>query len=364
MFLKSFSYVLATMGVLTLSLPTIAEYYVVDNDTFKLGVGGYARVYSGKLESMQYNTVLKAEPKITAQYNITDDLSLKGKFSYRIVRDDRFVDKKVSKVYDAYGTIASKKLGSLDVGKLRSVGYALHQGAVDVSSLDVDDSDISYFYKTPKNFYAPTLTYLYTDSRDPKVSYTTPEINGLTWGLSVVQPEDKKADSIAPYSTKIDHGKGIITAAKYQYDFGNDIWATASAGFAYYHNDTFFKGDSQIDANHREYSLGANVGIKNITLGAAYKRIMFPDKIAVKDSQAFSTGVAYKCGKYSTSLSWLHSQAELIDKDTYNHIMFSNKYEFTKYLDGFISVGQLEFSNNKGMDDRRWFGIAGIQLKI
>ena len=63
MFVKSFSYVLATMGVLTLSLPTMAEYYVVDNDTFKLGVGGYARVYSGKLESMQYNTVLKAEPK-------------------------------------------------------------------------------------------------------------------------------------------------------------------------------------------------------------------------------------------------------------------------------------------------------------
>lgn len=364
MVLKVCSSVLIGMGLVVASLPAMAEYYLVDNDKFKLGVGGYARVYSGKLESLQYNTVLKAEPKITAQYSITDDLSLKGKFTYRIVRDDRFVDKKVSKVYDAYGTIASKTFGSLDIGKLRSVGYVLHQGAVDVSSLDVDDSDISYFYKTPKNFYAPTLTYLYTDSRDPKISYTTPEIYGLTWGVSVVQSEDKKADSIAPYSTKIDHGKGVITAAKYHYDFGNDLWASASAGFAHYSNDRFLKGDSQIDANHSEYNLGANVGIKNITLGAAYKRIMFPDKVAIKDSRVFSTGIAYKCGKYSTSLSWLHSHAELIDKDTYNHIMFSNKYEFTKYLDGFISVGQLEFSNDKGMDDRRWFGIAGVQLKI
>lgn len=361
---KTIKYAVAS-GLIVLYAGSVqAEYTIKPFENLELGVGGYARFYSGKLESYQYNNILKAEPKITMDYRITSDLSLKGKFAYRIVRNDRFADKKTSKVYDAYGTLESKRFGTLDVGKLRSVAYLFHQGSVDVSFLDVEDSDISYFYKTPKNFYAPTLTYLYTDSRDPKVSYTTPEINGLTLGATVVQSEDVKPDSIAPNGVKIDHGKGVITAAKYKYNVSDDIWAAFSGGFAFYQDDRFWKNNQVLDANHREYSLGTKLGWKNFTVGIAYKRMLFPDKISLKDSSAFSTGIAYEKGKYGVSLSWLHSQAELTDKNKYNHIMLSNSYQFNKYVKGFVSAGKLEFDYNNQKDITNWFGICGFELKI
>ena len=119
-----------------------------------------------------------------------------------------------------------------------------------------------------------------------------------------------------------------------------------------------------MDANHREYSLGTKLGWKNFTVGIAYKRMLFPDKISLKDSSAFSTGIAYTKGKYGVSLSWLHSQAELTDKNKYNHIMLSNSYQFNKYVKGFVSAGKLEFDYNNQKDITNWFGICGLELKI
>ncbi len=341
-----------------------AEYILNPHHKLKIGVGGYARVYSGKLESYQYNSVLKTEPVITAQYDITDTLSIKGKFAYRIVRNDRFVDKKTSRVYDAFGTIDSKTFGKLDIGKLRNVAYLMHQGSVDVSCMDVDDSDISQFYKSPKGFYAPTMTYIYTDARDPKVSYTTPEWNGLKAGVSLVQSEDKKPDTVAPQSIKVDHGKGIIGAMQYKFNLNEDLWTALSGGIAFYRDDRFFMTDKTIDANHREYSLGSKVGYKGFTAGMSYRRLLFPDNVTLKDSSAVSMGIAYEYKKYAVSLSWLHSQAKFAEKNKYNHIMWSNRYTFNKYLQGYFSAGKLEFISNKPSDHQSWFGIMGIQVKI
>ncbi len=341
-----------------------AEYILNPNHKLQIGIGGYARIYTGKLESYQYNSVLKAEPVITAHYQINDDLSVHGKYAYRIVRNDRFVDKKTSKMYDAYGTIESKKFGKLDIGKLKNIAYILHQGSVDVSCMDVEDSDISQFYKAPKGFYAPTMTYLYTDARDLKVSYTTGDLNGFKAGLTAVQSEDKKADSMAPQGIKIDHGKGIIGAAQYKHKWNNELWSAVSGGVAFYRNDRFFMQNKNIDANHREYSLGAKIGLNNVTAGLSYRRLMFPDKVALKDSSAVSMGIAYEYGKYAVSLSWLHSQAEFIEKDKYNHVMLSNRYAFHKYLNGYLSVGQLNFDSNKSGNHKSLFGIMGLQIKI
>ncbi len=362
--MKNKMLIMALFGASFIVLPVHAEYILNPNHSLKIGVGGYARVYSGKMESYQYNNIFKAEPVITARYDVTDTLALKGKFAYRIVRNDRFADKKTSKVYDAFVTLDSKKAGKLDVGKLRNVAYLLHQGSVDVSCLDVEDSDISYFYETPKGFYAPTMTYLNTDSRDPKISYTTPDIAGLKAGFTVVQSEDKKADTIAPQSVKVDHGKGIIGGAQYKRNLNEDVWVAISGGLAFYQNNRFYIEDNAVDANHREYSLGSKVGYRGITVGMSYRRLMFPDKVALKDSSAVSMGVAYELDKYAVSLSWLHSQAEFDEKDKYNHIMLSNRYTFNKYVEGYLSGGQIEFRSNKNRDHKSLFAIMGIQLKI
>ena len=340
------------------------EYILNPNHPLKIGVGGYARVYTGKLESYQYNNVLKAQPALTAHYDVSDTLTLRGKLAYRIVRDDRFASKKVSRFYDVFGTIDSKSYGKIDVGKLLNVAYLLHQGSVDVSCMDVDDSDISYFYQKPKGFFAPTLTYLNTDSRDPKISYTTPDLNGFKAGMTLVESEDDDPDSIAPQNVKIDHGKGMIGAMQYKHYWNNETWVGISGGIAFYKDNRFFVGHKNIDSNHREYSLGSKAGWQGWTVGISYRRMLFSDKIALKDSSAVSMGIAHQFKKYAVSLTWLHSQAKFVEKDKYNHIMLSNRYTFNSYLEGYLSGGKIDFISNINGEKESVFGIMGIQLKI
>ena len=64
------------------------EYILNPQHRLQIGIGGYARVYSGKLESYQYNNVLKAQPELTAKYLVSDTLTLRAKYAYRIVRDE------------------------------------------------------------------------------------------------------------------------------------------------------------------------------------------------------------------------------------------------------------------------------------
>lgn len=339
-----------------------ADYILNPQDRLRLGVGGYARVYTGKVESYQYNNVLKTEPRLVMAYDITDSIMLKGKIAYRIVRDDRFVDQKKSRVYDAYGTVDSKEYGTLDIGKLRNVGYFLHQGPVEVSPLDIDDSDISLFFKKPKGFHAPMMTYLNADSRDPKVSYTTPSLNGFKWGVSAVQSEDVEYESYAP-GIKSDHGKGVITAAQYKQEIASFNVGT-SAGYAYYHKDRFDMPDGYVDANHSEYSLGMNIEKNNYSVGTSYRRILFPNKLNIKDSQVFSIGTAYEGEIYGASLVWLHSKAESLEKDKYNHLMLSGSYRLNKYAKLSTSIGRVDFLSNKTGNQKKYFGIMGIELSL
>ncbi len=341
-----------------------SEYILNPDHPLKIGVGGYIRGYTGKLESYQYNNVLKAQPTLTAHYDITHTLALRGKLAYRIVRDDRFASKKVSRVYDAFGTIDSKTYGKLDIGKLYNIAYLMHQGSVDVSCMDVDDKDISYFYQKQKGFFAPTLTYLSTDSRDPKITYTTPDFNGFKAGLTLVESEVDEPDSIAPRSVKIDHGKGAIGAAQYKHHWNKETWGAVSGGIAFYKDNRFFLSNKTVDSNHREYSFGSKIGWQGWTAGMSYRRMLFSDKVSLKDSSAVSMGIAHQFEKYAISLTWFHSQAEFSEKDKYNHLMLSNRYTFNSYLEGYLSVGKIDFISNINGEQKSLFSILGVQIKI
>ncbi len=346
------------------SVSARGDQLIYKKGKIQLNAGGYARFYTGKLENYKYNSVFKTELRLSGAYRLTDDLSLKGKYAYRIVRDDKLESKNLSKTYDAYVTLQSNQYGTADIGKRRNIAYLLHQGSVDVSCLDVDDSDISYFYKRPKGFYAPTLTYLNTDSRDPKITYTLPSVNGFISGITVVQRETTEPDIVLPLGTQINHGRGSVLGAQYKYDFNNKVWAAVSGGLAFYRHNHFIKAGENVTANHREYSLGLKINLNHLTFGTSYKRLLFPDKAALQDSSAFGTGVAFNKGAYGISISWLHSQATFIEKNKYNHVMLSNKYTFTPYLEGYLSGGTIEFYRKHFGSQKHLFGILGLELKI
>ena len=286
-----------------------AEYIINQGERVRLGVGGYVRSFTGQMEHFQYNNVMKSEGYIKPYFDVNDDITLTGKIAGRWILNDRFVDQNKFKMYDVYGSIQSKTYGTLDIGDVRNVAYLMHQGPVDVGLFDIDDSDISYFYKRPSGFYAPTLSYLYTDGRDLKVNYMTPSLGGFKWGISAVQSDDNKTDTCADGGVKMDHGKGIITSVQYKQDF-ELVNVGASAGFAYYHNDRYFFKTGQMDANHNEYSLGLRLEKNDFSVGASYRQMMFEKKLGIDDTHTYVIGAAYDGEKYGVSLNYLHSDGD------------------------------------------------------
>ncbi len=347
---------------LFLATPAFADVILNPDQAVQIGIGGYARVYTGKLESFQYDTIFKSQPHVTIAYQATDDIRLSGKFAYRFARDDRHYDNRTSAWYDVYGTIASKRFGSLDVGKLNSVGYKLHQGVTDVSMLSTDDSDIDYFYDKPSGFFAPLLTHLNSDKRDPKISYTTSQWNGLTWGLTLAKGGDSYK-TYAPNGVKVKRGKGLVTALQYK---GKTpiVNVGLSAGYAYYRDDKFRISGREVEANHSEYSLGVNLEKNHYSWGASYKQMLYQNKLDIHQADIWSTGVAYDVGQYGVSLNYLESRTTFVEESKYRHLMLSGKYKLHKYVEANLSVGQVQFLPESSSDERSLFAIFGLGFKL
>ena len=352
-----------SLCLLFASFSAQAEYIINETGKARLGVGGYVRSFSGKMEHYQYNNAMKSEGYLKPYFDLNDDVTLTGKIAGRWILNDRFPDQNKFKMYDVYGTIKSKQYGSLDVGDLRNVAYLMHQGPVDVGLFDIDDSDISYYYERPSGFFAPTLSYLNTDSRDLKVSYTTPSLKGFKWGISAVQSDDNKPDNCADGGIKMDHGKGVITSVQYKQDFD---WLSLgmSAGFAYYHDDRYFFKTKQVDGNHNEYSLGLRFEKNHYSIGASYRQMMFQKKLGIDDTHTWVVGTAYDGDVYGLSLNYLHSDGEFNEKNVYTHLMLSGRYTINDYLKATISVGRLTWDSETKSRTDSWFSIAGLEFEI
>lgn len=345
-----------------LSLPAYADYTINPDDRLKVSIGGYARFFTGKVESHQYNNAMKTEPYVKVKFDINDDWSVGGKLAYRVIWDDRYSSSNRHKFYDAYATVESKTFGKIDVGNLKNIGYLLHQGPTDVSILCVEDTDIYLFYPSPKGFYSPILTYMYTDARDTKITYTTPDLNGFKWGITAVQSDDKKYDAIAP-GVKIDHGKGVISSAQFIHDF-EVLKVGVSAAYAYYHDDRFFYQNTEKDGHHSEISTGINLSKNGYSWGAAYKQIVFEDKLDIDDTYVYSTGIAYEKDPYGVSLGYLYSKTKHIVKNNRHHAMLSGRYKFNQYMHGVLSTGYMEFDTDHGADSNGFFGIASMEFRL
>ena len=340
-----------------------AEYVINQGERVRLGVGGYVRSFTGQMEHFQYNNVMKSEGYIKPYFDVNDDITLTGKIAGRWILNDRFADQTKFKMYDVYGTIKSKTFGTLDIGDVRNVAYLMHQGPIDVGLFDIDDSDISYFYERPSGFFAPTLSYLYTDGRDLKVNYTTPSFGGFKWGISAVQSDDNKPDSCADGGIKMDHGKGVITSVQYTQDF-DFVNVGASAGFAYYHDDRYFFKTKELDGNHNEYSLGLRLEKNDFSVGASYRQMMFEKKLGMDDTHTWVVGTAYDGEKYGVSLNYLHSDGDFNEKNTYTHLMLSGRYTINEYLKATLSTGRLTWDNKTSAKSDSWFGLAGLEFEI
>ncbi|MCL2331302.1 MAG: porin [Proteobacteria bacterium] len=324
-------------------------------------IGGYARFFGGRAETYETNAATKIQPHLTLAYKANDDVTLYGKTSFRLIYDLQFPEHNRFIGYQNYISVKSQSYGKIDFGYLENVAYLLHKGVRDVGLLDIENSDIYFFFPAPAGFYAPTLTHIFTDRRNLKANYTTPEIYGITTGITTVLERGEKTP-IGP-GVRYEHGQGIVAAIAYENEFDFAKLA-ASIGYGYYRNDRLFFPE-QASADHSEISTGISISKYGYSVGASYRHIFLPDNLGLKNTRVYSTGVSYEQDPYGISLTYLQSSTEWVVKDTRRHLMLSGSYQFNKYLRTALSTGYMKFSSSDGVIDRGGlFIIAGVEFLL
>ncbi len=325
-----------------------------------LGVSGYARVFTGKADDFPFDFVLKSQAGVRFMQQLTPDIAVGAFTSVRLIRNAEFSEQNKTVFYETYLTLSSNRWGTLKAGRLKNVAQLMHPGNLDVGMLDIDDSDLGFFYDDPDGFYAPCMTYLGTDARDTKINYQTPVMAGWQAGLSAVQSEDKKYDTIAP-GVKIDHGKGLISALTYTTKI-NDFEATLLGGFAYYHDDRFRLKTQIKDASHTEYNAALTLRRNDWGVAASYRQIRFLKTVHLKPSHAYGASLAYEPAPWGISVGFFNSSAESDIKNRFQNITVSAKYDLTRWLKVAVSGGRLTF---KGENNRHnLFAVLSTELKL
>lgn len=355
--LKCFLIFITCCGI----FPAKAEQKFFSSDELTVFVSGYLRGFYGKTQSFNSGFALKTQGSLKIKYNLTDKLTVGGYTSARWIKNTLFPEQNKAVFYENYLTLNHSTFGRIDVGQLKNVGYLMHTGPKDVGLLDADDSDLSFFYDDPSGFYAPCMTYLGTDSRDEKINYTSPALNGWTMGLTVVQSEDKKYDTIAP-NVKIDHGKGVISNINYKRNF-NLTSLSVSASGAWYHNDRYrYKNNKTVDAHHNEYSIGFQIAHQSLSVGVSGRILNFQDKTNIGTSYAWVAGIAYDPNPWGISINIFNSSSKFESENRFQNIILSSKYQVTKYLKTTVSIGRLSFRQND--TKHHFYGIGGIEARF
>lgn len=353
-------------GLLTTVLPLFsltaqAEISLWKQDNLTLSTAGYARGFWGHMHTFDTDAVLKAQGGLRVNYTLTPNISVGGYTSARLIRNGIFPKRNKTIFYENYLTLKSETVGRLDAGQLKSVGYLMHAGPKDVGLLDTDDSDLSFFYADPSGFYAPCMTYLGTDSRDAKINYTTPPKNGWTAGVTLVQSEDKKDDSIAP-GVKFDHGKGVISAVRFERDVQSVSFA-ASLAAAWYYDDRYrYTDGNTVDGNHTEYAGGFSLAHGAFSVGVSGRWLHFQNKTNIHPSYAWIIGAAYDPAPWGISLNFFQGSAKFKEENRFQNIMFSLKYQITPILKTAFSTGRITFHQNN--TNRHFFGILGLETRF
>lgn len=346
---------------------TLKTDYALELNNY-YGYTDYAKPYNRLHKQNNLNSSLNAYGRLTYEFNREYAASLIGYFMIDSAKEVENYNQGIwgEEVY----VLAETPFGEFSAGQNYNVAYAFAVGAPNVGAWRVNNTDLVNFITNP-NWYKKggrmsykTLnsTYINTDGASPKVSYVTPEWQGMKLGATFV-PETYSQSGLvakdAPYKDK----SAYILGAYGSWDvFGYEL--ETSLGFA------------DFDKNDKEYSAGISIYRKGWTLGASYRKTETSDSAyaldkanlydAYREGLAYNVGLSYAIGPFTTGIAYFDSKAD----HSGNHdkiISFSNSWQYNKYVGFSLTAAHLESKGADSLPENNAKGYAfifGLELKL
>lgn len=274
-----------------------------------------------------------------------------------------------------YGTVNSA-YGELTIGQVYNAAYQLAVGAPTVGYFRVNNSPLTDFIANPNwqrkhhktaSYRTLNSTYLNTDADAPKVSYTTPEWQGVKAAFSYT-PDNYSEAGLINRQSRYDNHSSYATGLYYNNVFD---WFEMESSLGYAYNRK----------NNQEASAGLSLYRKGWTLGGSYRQSwttgsdyainertsteqpIFYD--GYREGRAFNIGLSYEIGPFKTGVSYFGAYAKKTDnKDKI--ISWANRFAFNKYLAAYLTGAYAEYKGMHDSDDsnRGYAAVAGLELNF
>lgn len=269
---------------------------------------------------------------------------------------------------EEFYAVAENDYGQIMLGQINNVAYLFSDGAPSTGILNSNSAVVDFLHnpnwkrnKKETKFATLNTTDINTDGVAPKINYVSPEFWGTAVGFSYMPDsynrrglENKKAD----YA----HDDAFVGAVYSDKRIGNINTKTAF-GYAQYHE------------NDKEFSVNVNLNYGNWTLCGGFRKTYIDgeDKLKTKENlpedfdgyregYAWNVGIGYEIGPFSTSLSYFDSKQK--EKNNQNKVLvWSNQFEFNKYLEMYLAAAKLDYKNENIKDDG-YAGVVGIGVKF
>ena len=271
-----------------------------------------------------------------------------------------------SETWDEVYMFAQSQYGKLLLGDMRNVSYSMTVTAPSVSVMGAEWTYYTRLVNQPANLvFIDATDSKDVDSLSPKISYISPSINGLAFGLSfttasntrghdasVLYPEN---DATGDFNIKY----GGLALVRYDHAFSENTQVSASAYYGHYRpNDT--------TASHSEhdFGLGAKITTGPVTLGASYRRVLADSRSAFQSRQGYALdiGAVYDWDKYAVSANWYRSEArgdiDVKGNDRVNMYILAGKYRLGAGIEAFVDVGYVQFKDETGLSANENEGVG------
>jgi len=263
----------------------------------------------------------------------------------------------------------SSTYGEFYLGYTYNAAYMLHKGAKDITFLNIDDSNATYFLTNPNwsngfksTFFAtPKSTSIMNDGRAPKFTYIKPFTNDIKAGFSYTPDNAHRRGMVSRYVDYEGKENGYSFGLQKKWDLNNSTLYT-SAGYG------LFNGTDN------EYSLGITWEYKNFNIASGYKKAeingnknpISTSKVSdylpayfdnYRESEAWNISIGYKWDNFKTNFAYLNTKAKNTRHQD-NLLLWSNVYNITEHVELFLSTAYLNLHGLTNSDDNHGYGIV------
>ncbi len=262
--------------------------------------------------------------------------------------------------------------GEVYVGYVYNVAKMLHKGAKDITFLNVDDSNSTYFlsdenwgngYKS--TIYAtPKSTSILNDGRALKLAYILPVDDSLKIGFSYTPDNANRRGMTSRYADYEKKQDGYVwaTQKKWQIDVAK-IYTSAGYGI--------------FNRTDKELSLGVSLEYGNFNVATGYKKA-YVDGIKnpisttnvndnlpayfdnYRESEAWNISMGYAWDNFKTNVAYLNTRAENTRHQD-NMVMWSNVYSPINNVELYAVGAYLGFHSDENKNDNEGYAsIFGI----